>query len=175
MKKIDLQLEFNRIRERIEIDKSNHKPGKWAEPIGVSKTLVSNIHGRSKRQNPSLPYVFAVSMFTGKPIEWYLYGGELESKTVAETQQSYGAGQGAFGQEWSEEIKELCKKVKDIVESEHHIIVPVLVNSIEACCKQLDEIKKLKEIATHRKKLLESDTENGTGKAASTGSRKKKT
>jgi len=67
-------LNFDEIRERIELDIGDTKPGKWANKLGCSKSLVSNVHGESKRQNPPLPYVIAVAKFTGKPIEWYLYG-----------------------------------------------------------------------------------------------------
>jgi hypothetical protein len=172
MKKIDLQLEFNKIRERIEIDKAPYKPGKWAQLIGVSKTLVSNIHGRSKRQNPSLPYVFAVSRFTEKPIEWYLYGSRAPAVMLAEPLTRY-EGSCSFCGSMTEDVKDLCKKIKDIVESEHQTVMTALIMSIEACHKQLDDIRKLTELAEHRRKLLDPDIRTGTGKDTRTGSRKK--
>ena len=180
MNKIDLHLEFNKIRERIEIDKSVYKPGRWAESIGVSKTLVSNIHGKSKRQYPPLPYVFAVSKFTGKPIEWYLYGDKPAADAlIAEPRAGYQSGSHRcpFCGEMSEEIKDLCKKVKDILESGQSVIVDALKSNIEAfqySVNQADEIRKLKETVNHHTKLLEADTSPGTGKDASTGTRRKK-
>jgi hypothetical protein len=73
MKKIDLDLNFDSIRKRIELDKSSFKPSDWSEFIGVSSNIISNIHGKTK-QNPSLEYIIAVSKATKKSIEYYLWG-----------------------------------------------------------------------------------------------------
>ncbi|WP_321495596.1 hypothetical protein [uncultured Desulfobacter sp.] len=86
MKKFGLNLDFDAIRERIEKDKDRYKPGTWAEMVGVSLNVVSNIHGKSKR-NPSLEYIVAVSLATGKSVDHYLWGDknkeeQLEQKNV---------------------------------------------------------------------------------------------
>ena len=78
MKKIDLNLNYNEIRTRIEKDKNKSKPGKWAANIGVSAATISNVHGKSK-QNPSLEYVIAVARFTKKTIEYFLWGEDESS------------------------------------------------------------------------------------------------
>ncbi len=71
--KIWFKFRFDAIRERIEVDKNLYKPGVWAEMVGVSVNVVSNIHGKSKR-NPSLEYIVAVSLATGKSVDHYLWG-----------------------------------------------------------------------------------------------------
>ena len=90
MNKFELRLDFDEIRNRIELDMSKIKPGEWAKAIGISKSLISNVHGGSKRQNPPLPYIIAVARHTGKPVEWYLYG-EMTTQftgTISESQLS---------------------------------------------------------------------------------------
>lgn len=88
MKKIDLNLNYNEIRTRIEKDKNKFKPGKWAENIGVSPATISNVHGKSK-QNPSLEYVIAVAKFTKKSIEYFLWGEEENSEADIENTSDY--------------------------------------------------------------------------------------
>lgn len=73
MKKFGLNLDFDAIRERIEEDKKPYKPGVWANMVGVSVNIVSNVHGKTN-QNPSLEYIIAVSLATGKPVDYYLFG-----------------------------------------------------------------------------------------------------
>lgn len=77
MKKIDLQLNFSAIRQRIENQKMHYKPGVWADMVGVSKSVVSNVHGTTK-QNPSLEYIIAVSRATGRSVDHYLWGDPSE-------------------------------------------------------------------------------------------------
>ncbi|WP_035242162.1 hypothetical protein [Desulfobacter vibrioformis] len=81
MKKIDLNLNYDEIRTRIEKDKNLFKPGKWAENIGVSPAIISNVHGKSK-QNPSLEYIIAVARFTQKPIEYFLWGQKIGNNKI---------------------------------------------------------------------------------------------
>lgn len=83
MRKFDLGLDYNAIRQRIEIDKADIRPSDWARKVGVSLAAVSNIHSPGTLQPPSLQYVIAVARATGKPLEWYLYGElqEAEAKT----------------------------------------------------------------------------------------------
>ena len=53
-----------------------YKRSAWAEKVGVTINVVSNIHGASAKQNPSLNYILAVSIATGKPMDYYLWGEE---------------------------------------------------------------------------------------------------
>lgn len=75
MSKIDLQLDFDAIRKRIEEDKKPYKPAVWADMIGVTRNIVSNVHGKIQ-QKPSLEYIVAVSKATGKSVDYYLWGKE---------------------------------------------------------------------------------------------------
>ena len=128
MKKIDLSLNFDEIRKRIEIDKSQYKPGEWAKLIGLSKQNISNIHGKAGKYEPSLQYIIAVARATGKPVEWYLYG-EKASLRIQEPPDSYDkrkARHCEFCGNMSEEVKELCKKVKEIIESKNIVFASVL-------------------------------------------------
>jgi hypothetical protein len=79
MSKIDLQLNFDAIRERIEHQKKPYKPGVWADMVGVARNIVSNVHGKVK-QTPSLEYIVAVSKATGKSVDYYLWGKQSEEK-----------------------------------------------------------------------------------------------
>jgi hypothetical protein len=179
VKKIDLGLNFDEIRKRIEIDIGQLKPGKWAEIIGLSPQNISNVHGEARKNQPSLQYIIAVAKYTGKPIEWYLYGDRpAVDALVAKPAGQYHSErhQCRFCGDMSEEIKDICKKVKKILESHHPSAVPALLSNIAAfedSVKQVEEIEELKRIVDHHTKLLAPDTPNGTGKDASTGSRKK--
>ncbi len=73
MSKIDLNLDFNAIRKRIDEEKKDIKPSVWAKKVGVSRNVVTNIHGKVK-QKPSLEYIVAVSIATDKSVEYYLWG-----------------------------------------------------------------------------------------------------
>ena len=77
MSKIDLQLNFDEIVKRIELDKDLYKPSEWADKVGVAKNIISNVHGKIK-QKPSLEYIVAVSKATGKPVDYYLWGKEFD-------------------------------------------------------------------------------------------------
>lgn len=74
---MDLQLNFEDIRKRIEIEKEAHKQGSWAKFVGVPSNIVSNIHGKIQ-QNPSFPYIISVALATGKSVDYYLWGEDTE-------------------------------------------------------------------------------------------------
>lgn len=82
MSKIDLNLNFDEIEERISQDKIGIKPSAWADKIGVSRNVVTNVHGKIK-QKPSLEYIVAVSKATGKSVDYYLWGSETEEQSEA--------------------------------------------------------------------------------------------
>lgn len=71
--KIPINLDFDAILQRIEQEKEGIKPGEWAKRIGVRPNIVSNVHGKI-RQKPSLEYIVAVSMATGRSVDYYLFG-----------------------------------------------------------------------------------------------------
>lgn len=106
MKIIDLSLDYDQIRKRIEIDKAQYKVAKWAEITGNSRNVISNIHGKSGKHKPSLQYIIAVAKATGKPIEWYLYG--LEAPIT---------GKCPICGDWTDEVREACRKLQEIMES----------------------------------------------------------
>jgi transcriptional regulator with XRE-family HTH domain len=81
MKKINVSLNFDAIRERIEEYKKDIRPGVWADRLGVSVNVVSNIHGKT-RQKPSLEYIIAVSQITGKSVDYFLWGKEIGNDKV---------------------------------------------------------------------------------------------
>lgn len=112
MNKIELSLNYAEILQRIEADMTKYKPLQWAKSLGIGINVVSNYHGKSAKRNPSLEYVIAVAKFTGKPIEWYLYGTSQEEKTQPPTEKSESAGI-----ELSEQFIEVHKKVEDILVS----------------------------------------------------------
>ena len=64
-----MNLNYNEIRNRIEIDIGKMGSKGWADLIGVSINVVSNIHGKAGKHYPSLQYVVAVARVTGKPID----------------------------------------------------------------------------------------------------------
>jgi DNA-binding XRE family transcriptional regulator len=177
MKKIELGLDFSEIRKRIEIDMSQYRAGMWAKMIGVKTNSISNIHGKKGKANPSLEYVTAVARVTGKPIEWYLYGtqpGEAPPERHCK-----------FCGDMSDEIKKICKQVKEIIEANHPIITPALRLKIDTLLAGLeysrrvkkdheDKVEKLERKVNRLEKLLDSGHLTGTGRAAGTGMQKRK-
>jgi transcriptional regulator with XRE-family HTH domain len=77
MEKIHVPIDFNAVTRRIEKEMKGYKRSAWAEKVGVTINVVSNIHGASSKQNPSLKYILAVSVATGKPMDYYLWGWDL--------------------------------------------------------------------------------------------------
>jgi hypothetical protein len=82
----------------------------------------------------------------------------------------------------TDEIKAHCKSVKKIVESRHLVIVPAFLSNLAAFehsviieRDQDADIKKLKDEVNHLKKLMSSDVNTGSGRAAGAGMQKRKT
>lgn len=173
MKKIDLSLDYNKIIERINIDKSNFEPGVWATKIGVSINVVSNIHGKGKNVNPSLEYIIAVAQATGKPIEWYLYGIQAaQALTVASPEPLYKYMEHTAPYnadpcgEWSDEAILACEQVKRILDSNHPVIKPALLSNLAAfeyTIKQDEDIKKIQGEVAYLKKMHKKGRRTGTG------------
>jgi DNA-binding XRE family transcriptional regulator len=176
MKKIELGLNFSEIRKRIEIDMSQFKAGVWAKKIGVKTNSISNIHGKKGKANPSLEYVVAVARITGKPIEWYL-DGDKAALSIHEQRTHCRKDLCKFCGDMTEDIKALCERVKNIMESGHRSAVPALLSNITAfedSVEQAEDLRKLKETVRHLEKLSSSDQHTGTTRAAGAGMRKKK-
>ena len=74
MKINEIPIDYNAVTRRIEKEMEGYKRSAWAENVGVTINVVSNIHGASAKQNPSLKYILAVSLATGKPMDYYLWG-----------------------------------------------------------------------------------------------------
>ncbi len=74
---MDLQLNFEDIRRRIETERNAYKHGSWAKFVGVPSNIVSNIHGKVQ-QKPSFPYIISVARATGKSVDYYLWGDDSE-------------------------------------------------------------------------------------------------
>lgn len=176
MIKINLGLDFNKIKNRIEIDKAQYGVGEWAKLVGLSIASISNIHGKKGKVKPSPEYIIAVARVTGKPIEWYLYGtkpGEQPSERHCK-----------FCGDMSDEIKNICKQVKDIIEANHPIITPALRLKIDTLIAALeysrrikkeneDKVEKLERKVKRLEKLLEPGQSAGSGRAAGAGIKKK--
>ncbi|MCG8640590.1 MAG: hypothetical protein MI862_12695 [Desulfobacterales bacterium] len=88
MSKIDLKLDFDAILGRINLDKKGLKPSVWADMLGVSRNIVTNVHGKIK-QKPSLEYIVAVSKATGKSVDYYLWGMKEDNGPVADFGQDF--------------------------------------------------------------------------------------
>ena len=74
MKKINVDINFKEVIRRIEKEMEGYSRTAWAEKVGVKINVVSNIHGASASQNPSLNYILAVSLATRKPMDYFLWG-----------------------------------------------------------------------------------------------------
>jgi len=179
MSKIDLSLDFDEIRERIDLDRVAYKPTEWAKFVGVSKNIVTNIHGNT-RQKPSLEYVVAVARSVGKPIEWYLFGDSSCATSSADSSD--------FMNGWTQEVKTACGLVKEIIESGDKIIVPALLTSLPAMRAAVEgnrgleekkmyerRIRELERDVRRLQKLLEPGFGGAAGEEDGSASKKKKT
>lgn len=184
MKKFDLNLDYGKIRKRIDIDIGDTRPKDWAKRTGVSINVVSNIHGKSGKHYPSLQYIIAVSRVTGKPVEWYLYGEKPENHTVhnvADSRTQYVAYPDSLDT-LPEDIKNACRQVRDILLSDHPVIKPALLSNLAAFKHSVEKEKSQDEKIrglNKRLKFLENrhNAERGTGteEAASSSTGKPKT
>lgn len=152
---IDLLLDYEEIRKRITLDMTSFKKYEWADKVKVSKSLITGIHKeegkKGKRTNPSLEYIIAVSNFTGKPVEWYLYGRwpaltSVDSHHTAKEEKSDKNDTPDFLCGCDDEIIDACKDVKEILESGNETIAPALVANIKAFKHGVRQDKRLNEI-----------------------------
>ena len=158
--------------------KKNGGKTAFAEAINVNYDTV-----RSWCLGEFLPGGAQLSLIRDKfvvSIDWLLAGtGPYVVPHVADDMPSYGKPEEhrcPFCGGMSEEMKDLCKRVKDIMESGHPFAVKALESNIDAfedSVKQAKEIEELKETVRHHSKLLDPVRITGTGKAAGTGTKKK--
>jgi hypothetical protein len=190
MKKINLELNYDEIRRRVEIDKAHYSVGDWAKLIGCSSSSISNIHSKKCTVKPSLEYVVAVSRVTRKPAEWYLYGctmQESDTQCVAENRAAIqGKNMPDCMNDWPNDIIEACRQLKDILLSDHPVIKPALISSLAAfqCSlekekeqdekikKQDQEIKKLSRRLLQLENWHKAEQDTGTVGAASSSTGK---
>ncbi len=74
MKKFHINIDYNKVLQRIEKEMEGYSRTEWANKVGVRINVVSNIHGANAKQNPSLNYILAVSVATRKPMDYFLWG-----------------------------------------------------------------------------------------------------
>lgn len=134
---IDLSLNYDEIRTRIEMDMCPYKKIDWAKKVGVSQSLISNVHknrGKSSDKiSPSLEYIVAVARFTGKPVEWYLYGTPVGAGAGEAPPSGRQAGHPLDDcGDWSPEDIRCCKQLKSILDSRHPVIVPAIQANLAA-------------------------------------------
>ena len=125
----------------------------------------------------------------GISIDWLLTDqGPMQAAipAVCEQTEPYGASphRCAFCGDMTDEIKDLCRRLKTIIESGHKTAVPALISNLAAfedSVKQSEEIEKqkqeidtLKKTVRHHSKLLDSGHHAGSGRAAGAGIRKGK-
>ena len=74
MKKYHIDINFKDVLRRIEKEMEGYSRTEWANKVGVKINVVSNIHSAKASQNPSLNYILAVSVATGKPMDYFFMG-----------------------------------------------------------------------------------------------------
>lgn len=163
MKKIDLGLDFIAIREQIELDKKNYSSTVWAKETRMSKSSISNIHGKKRAVPPSLDYIVAVAAFTKKPIEWYLYGRNNSPDFMCD---------------WPEEHKKACKLLKEILDSSDDDTIDAIHSNLKAFRKSVKKdaiIKKLVNDVEELRRGMSSGRPTGIGVVASSNTGKPET
>ncbi len=160
-KKIELNLDYNKIMGRINACKAEIYPEKktdnkkWAALVGVSESLVSQLHPKkqnTKTKEPSLEYILAVARVTGKSIEWYLYGENWDRAESAAP--AANPAKDFPPAHWPEEMRRACRQMQKIFLSDydHDVIKPALMATLAAYEASIDnellhttEIKELQE------------------------------
>jgi hypothetical protein len=112
MNKIELSLNYKEIIARIEAEMEGFKVSKWAKFLGVNKNVISNFHGKSSRRNPSMEYIITISLKTGKPIEWYLWGKKAEQESITKEKLSDQFERRDYDR--NEELSSIINSVREI-------------------------------------------------------------
>ena len=144
---IDLHLNYDEIRARISQDKGKLRHKEWAEKIQVSPSLIAQIHPKVISQStkqPSLEYVIAVALYTGKSIRWYLFGKEGPPPLRVPPEGPGGIWHHpllkdpCFWNKWTPESVEVCSKVKRILDSDHPHVKPLLLTGVDCFLNVID-------------------------------------
>ena len=126
--KNEFNLDYDAIRDRIQLEFPDRKNAKWAKKLGIKTNRVTNVHGKDQA-NPSLRYIIHVSLATGKPIEYYLWGSE-----------SLSAREPDHEPDMEDLVKEMLGKTIDAITSLENSMKG-LSDEIKACRSELREIK----------------------------------
>jgi hypothetical protein len=165
-KVIELNLNPDEIKKRIALDKGDIKNNKWAALLHVSPSLISQIHpkGADKpSKTPSLEYIIAVSRYTGKSLEWYLYGENTPAplRKLHDVNQHPLLGDPQFWSNWSDEDIRLCQQLKRILDSNHPVAKPAIISNLAAFeLSILSEKKNSNEIVKLKKRVQQLETVN---------------
>lgn len=168
------------IKSRLKISQKT-----FSDIVGVSENYLSMV--LNEKSGPSADMIAGIYLHYNDYLEWLLTGDETRTALLKATEAMPRYGDAGdhrceFCGDMPDEIKKLCKTLKEIVDSKHPVIVPALLSNLEAFKysvdkerKQDDDIQKLKDKVRHLEKLLDPDRVTGTGRAAGIGTRKKKT
>lgn len=166
MSKIKLDLDYAEIRKRIELAKADMKPSLWAKNLTISKNIVTNIHGETK-QNPSIEYIVLVANFTGKPIEWYLYGKPAQQNDISlvqdEPTKQYGNDTPGFLCGCKKETIEACKDVKEIFESDNDEVADALSANIKVFKHTVKQDKRITKLENKIKYMVKDTSKTQDG------------
>ncbi len=149
-------------------------------------TLMNYIVPGSRGRVPEWDILVKISEHSNISIDWLLTGNVPFEENVLPAPFEFGKStekphRCEFCGDMSDENKKLCKKVKEVMDSEETQIADALKANIDAFHgilererKHSEEIESLKKIIMHHEKLLDPDRFTGTGKEAGTGKKKKK-
>jgi len=159
MSKIDLKLDYSAVINRINKEKQRVKPTEWARMVGVSKNIVSNVHGKMG-QKPSIEYIIAVARATRKPVEYYLWGTSslsygMKSEIEAETVPPGDVAEGVAGYKQTSE-DDLLAMTKEVLRSGTSYAVSLTAN-IRSFYEAVQTKKKLEARVENERRLLDHE------------------
>lgn len=139
---------------------------------------------------PSFDILLTVTEKFDLSFDWLVTGkGSMRpgALSIQEQRELYNAQKShcLFCDGMSGQVKDLCNRMKKIIESKHETAVPALISNIaafedsvkqtEEIKRQKEEIEELKKTVRHHSKLLQPEHHTGSGRAAGAGIRQKKT
>ena len=162
---IILNLFSKRLKELIDLRlKITQKA--FADQIGIAENYLSMV--LNEKSGPSADMLAGLFLHHSEHLEWLLTGKEIAPGLLAEPRAEYGAGDQhcEFCGDMTDEIKDLCKKVKAIVESKHPTAVPALLSNIAAFEDSVKQTERIDNLEKEVKRL----SANPTGAVKSGGS-----
>jgi len=168
MKKIDLSLNYDEIKKRIELDKEKHKVGEWAKHTGANSASISNIHGKKTKTNPSLEHIVAVSNFTGKPTEWYPHGRwpappPANISLAAEELNPYKNNLGDFLCGCRKRTTDARKDIKEVLESDNDSVADALLSNIKVFKHAVKQDQRITELENKIKYIVGESSKMQSG------------